>query len=111
MLGNHDYNNDGLMAELSYCQNGWRIDDFFWNHEMEVDGEKIGFVHIDTSFLAYGPEGESNKKKMKPWFEKLKWTNELVLYNVDQHLKAQSDAKYRIAIGHHQVGHTYGAFG
>ena len=70
-IGNHDYNGAGLLSEFWYYKSGWRIDDFFYNHVHTAEwGQKIGFVHIDTSFLVYGPEGEESKPLMAPWFKK-----------------------------------------
>jgi len=66
LLGNHDYNNHGLLEEFKYNKYGWRIDDFFWSHSKTVDGETVAFVHIDTSFLAYGAKGEH--ANMRKWF-------------------------------------------
>jgi len=40
---------------------------------MNVDNDKtLAFVHIDTSFLAYGKEGEPGNLNMKNYFKKHK---------------------------------------
>ena len=31
VIGNHDYNGEGLLSEFQYRSFGWRIDDFFWS--------------------------------------------------------------------------------
>lgn len=56
-IGNHDYGNVGLYSEFKYRKYGWVIEDFFWTHTAKVAGMNIAFVHVDTSFLAYGVEG------------------------------------------------------
>jgi len=58
VMGNKDYTNKWLEAEFIFRKNGWRIDDFFWSHKIE----NIVFVHIDTSFLAYGANGETGNE-------------------------------------------------
>ena len=87
VLGNRDYRNKGLKKEFFVYKTGWIIDDFFWHHQMTVDKDhKVGFVHIDTSFLAYGKGGEPGNKRMKKYFEKYKWTDEEVLKRIESHL-------------------------
>ena len=83
VIGNHDYNADGLLSEFKYRMFGWRIDDFFWSQTFTVEEKKLSIVHLDTTYLAYGPDGEDDKPKMRPWFEKLGWTDELMLAKVE----------------------------
>ena len=51
-------------------KNGWRIDDYFWSHTMKFNDQKVAFVHIDTNFLAYGEDGETNSLHMEEHFRK-----------------------------------------
>jgi len=70
VLGNHDYNSVELEAEFKYNKYGWRIDQFFWSHKHVVGNETIAFVHIDTNYLEYGPDGEKSKPRMTGYFQK-----------------------------------------
>jgi len=51
-------------------KHGWKIDDYFWSHKMKIGEETVAFVHIDTSFLAYGEEGEVISQHMGSHFRK-----------------------------------------
>ncbi len=75
MLGNHDYNGKDLEAELKYTKHGWRIDDYFWAHTTTVGTKTVAFIHIDTNYLAYGPNGEPDKKLMPDYFKKNGWSS------------------------------------
>ena len=66
-----------------YNQHGWRIDSFFWDHQFTVGDKSVSFVHIDTSNLFYGDEGEFSKPLMKPWFKKLGWTKDGVMASIE----------------------------
>jgi len=109
VIGNRDYRNKGLKKEYLVYKNGWIIDDFFWHHQMSVDKDyRVAFVHIDTSFLAYGKGGEPGNKRMKKYFEKYQWTDAEVLKRIEWHLEENKDAHYKIAVGHHPIGHVAG---
>ncbi len=41
------------------------------------------FVHLDTNFLNYGPEGEESKPEMKVWFEKLGWNDSIIIQEIE----------------------------
>ena len=70
MLGNHDYNSIDLAAEFQYDKYGWNIKDFVYSHSFTIDGKELAFVHLDTSYLFYGPDGEKSKPLMIPNFKK-----------------------------------------
>jgi len=70
VLGNRDYNNKYLEAYFYMSKHGWKIDDYFWSHKMKIGEETVAFVHIDTSFLAYGEEGEVISQHMGSHFRK-----------------------------------------
>ena len=75
VLGNRDYSNEGITELLGYREHRWRLDDHFWSHTMIADDEKkVAFVHIDTSFLAYGEYGEVGNANMGDYFAKKDWT-------------------------------------
>ena len=89
---------------------GWRIDDDFWSHTITTEnkGEKIAFVHFDTNFLAYGEKGEKGNKGMGQYFKTENWTDQKhqeVLGKIDGALSKYKDANYKIAVGHHPIGH------
>ena len=87
------------------------MDDYFWSHTKTLDGGKsLAFVHIDTNFLAYGPHGEGGRKYMKRYFSSLQWTDDFLLDHVDWLLKENQNATYKIAVGHHPVGHISGGW-
>ena len=71
-----------------------------------MEDKTLSIVHIDTNFLAYGKMGEPSKEKMGPWFETLGWTEESVLDQIEQQLIANQQSDYKMAVGHHPVGHT-----
>ena len=58
MLGNRDYSQRGLREGYLKKKGKWRIDDFFYCHIILVNNREAAFIHIDTNFLAYGPNGE-----------------------------------------------------
>lgn len=70
VLGNHDYGGSNIECEFQYKKHGWRIDDWWWSYTMTVGTKTVAFVHFDTSYLAYGPNGEKSKIYMKPEFHK-----------------------------------------
>jgi len=61
------------VAEVLYNKHGWRMDNLFWRHEVKIGSKKAIFLHIDTSFLAYGIEGEVGKPDMPGWFKTFGW--------------------------------------
>ena len=89
---------------------GWKMEDFFWSHTQMVGEEEVAFVHIDTSYLAYGRTGESGNKYMKDYFEKYGWSDDEVLAKIEKLLEANRDATYKIAVGHHPIGATAGYY-
>ena len=107
-MGNKDYTNRWTEAEFIFRKNGWRIDDFFWSHAINVDDQKLAFVHIDTSFLAYGVNGEPGNPFMKSCFQKYSWAKNKILDIIEKLLQDNKEATYKIAIGHHPIGHMCG---
>lgn len=67
VLGESDYRGKGLYDEFLYRNNNFKIENFLWAHTARIKSKSVAFVHIDTSFLAYGKEGES--EKMKEYFK------------------------------------------
>ena len=74
VLGNHDYNYKKLNDLFLHKENGWQIKNYFWSHIEKVDGKNVAFIHIDTSFIAYGIEGEPNNKYMNYKFKGMQWS-------------------------------------
>ena len=85
---------------------GWRLDDFFFSHKMEIDGAEVAFVHIDTNYLAYGRKGEN--KMMKEYFKRHEVNNEVIMASLDQELAKHKNVAYKICVGHHPIGHHCG---
>ena len=111
VIGNTDYNYWDIRRQLS--QSGkegtqFRIDNYIWTHSMKVEGHKVAFIHIDTSFLAYGKKGEANNLGMKQHFREYRWTDEFVLNQIETALADNRDARYKIAVGHHPICHLSG---
>jgi len=75
---------------------------------MAVEGKSLAFVHIDTSFLAYGKDGEEGNKHMEFYFRDYRWTDEYVLGEIEELLEDNQDATFKIAVGHHPIGHLCG---
>ena len=75
---------------------------------MNVDGQVISFVHFDTSFLAYGKNGEAGNQGMKQSFHSSKWTDEFVLAQIERALADHAHVAYKIAVGHHPICHLTG---
>ena len=69
-IGNHDYNGADIEAEFIYNKFGWKMDGFMYYHNHRaMSGDSVTFVHIDTNYLFYGPNGEFSKPRMKPYFQ------------------------------------------
>ena len=109
VVGNHDYADRGLNKQYFYNNNGWRVSGFFWSHTMIADnGKELAFVHIDTSYLAYGSEGEIGNKRMTEYFQKNKWDDDTILEIIEKLLIQHKNATYKFVIGHHPIGHVSG---
>ena len=53
---------------------------------MMTENKEIAFVHFDTSFLAYGINGQNTNPKMGEYFKKQGWNNEQVFGMIESHL-------------------------
>jgi hypothetical protein len=71
---------------------------------MKVEDETVAFVHIDTSYLAYGEKGEPGGGYMTAQFEKYNWDESIILKKIEKELSKHKGATYKIAIGHHPTG-------
>jgi len=55
--------------------------------------------------LAYGDKGERGNPNMKSYFDYYKWTDEVMIAEIESLLEENSRSTYKIAIGHHPIGH------
>ena len=108
VLGNKDYQSKLLHTQFYIKDNGWRLDDFFFSHKMEIDRVEIVFVHIDTNYLAYGRKGEDGNKMMKEYFRKHKMDDEMLVASIEHELEKHKNVAYKVCVGHHPIGHHCG---
>ena len=88
------------------------MDYFVYSHTMEIGDDDLALVHIDTSFLAYGPDGEPQNRYMKEAFAKYKRNDiDELLEEIDVTLCENKDRRYKIVIGHHPIGPACGGKG
>ena len=106
VLGNHDYNTKNLTAEFLYDKYGWVLKDFVYSTSFTIEGKELVFVHVDTSFLEYGPDGEKSKPLMPGNFKKFNETDQNMLDKIELQLKKNENATYKFAVGHHPIGGT-----
>ena len=106
--GNHDYNSPDLFAQFQYRQHDWKFGALFWQHSHRVQSALVTFVHVDTSFLAYGINGQpgTTKPLMKPWFDRLGWTSDEQQVGLARDLLELSadPSDWLFTVGHHAIG-------
>ena len=111
VLGNHDYCGP-VDALMDYTENGWRLDDHVWKHELTVGDIDIAFVHVDTSVLAYYYRMEdwlvSSCPAMQTQFDTkyddFGFEPQLIIDRARALLDEVSDYEYLFVVGHHPIG-------
>ena len=43
---------------------------------------------------------------MREYFQKYKWTDDIMLDKIEAELKSKKDATFKIVVGHHPIGHV-----
>merc|ERR1712154_459834 len=102
-LGNHDWEGHPS-SEIEYKHN-WVMKDYNYAHTHDMNGTTVGFVHFDTSYLAYGSNGENSA--MKHNFDKMDWSDDKVLALMEKAATSFS-ATYKFAVGRHPIGYSCG---
>ncbi|KRX08963.1 hypothetical protein PPERSA_08166 [Pseudocohnilembus persalinus] len=105
VLGNHDWNGPGLEYQFQYNKNGWKIEDYFWNHKKTFGNKEVAFVHIDTNYLEYGKQGQT--QLMGERFKQLGWEKDKMILNlIEQQLQKVQTSDWIIVVGHHYTSYT-----